>query len=120
MLSFLEGDTEFAMKCHDAFLEGQVALDLFLWNETAQYYNAYTTLNFDYERFVNATNLEVCDISGDGAPAVDGERGAQDEKDPSGRTCLEGDPATPGAIMADSFYAQVGNTAVGIRAGWFN
>lgn len=106
------------MKCHEAFLSGQEALDRFLWNETAQYYNAYSTANFDYERFVNATHLEVCGTSDDGARAVDGESDAQDEKDPLGWTsCLEGAPATPGAIMTDSFYAQVGNITVSIRVG---
>ena len=117
MLSLLEGDVEFAIKCREAFLDGQVALDHFLWNETAQYYNAYSNVDFDYERFVNATHLEVCGISDAGAPAVDSKRDSQDEEDPSGQTCLEGDPAIPGAIMADSFYSQVGNTTVNIRAG---
>jgi hypothetical protein len=83
-----------------------VALDNFLWNETAQYYNAYSTVDFDFERFVNATH--VCGISDAGA---DSKTDAQDE-DPTGQTCLEGDPATPGAIMADSFYSQVGNTKI--------
>ena len=115
VLSLLEGDVEFAIKCREAFLDGQVALDHFLWNETAQYYNAYSTVDFDYERFVDATHLEVCG-SDAGAPAVDSKRGSQDEN-PSGQTCLEGDPATPGAIMADSFYSQVGNTTVNIRGG---
>ena len=113
VLPLLKGDVEFATQCRQAFLDGQVALDNFLWNETAQHYNAYSTVGFDYERFVNATHLDVCGISDAGA---DSKMDAQDEEleDPSGRTCLDGDPATPGAIMADSFYSQVGNTKVNI------
>lgn len=114
--SLLEGDVEFAIECHEAFLDGQVALDHFLWNETAQYYNAYSTVDFDYERFVNATHLEVCGVSDAGAPTVDSKKDAKDDEDQSGQTCLEGNPATPGAIMTDSFYSQVGNTTVNIRA----
>ena len=73
-------------------------MDSFLWNETAQYYNAYTNMGFDYEKFVNATHLKLC--------------GTQEEGDPTGWECVEGDPATPGAIMTDSFYSQVGNTVL--------
>ena len=62
---------------------------------------------FDYEKFANATHLEVCGISDDGVPSVDSKGDAQDEENPSGQTCVEGNPATPGAIMADSFYSQV-------------
>ena len=111
VLPLLKGDVEFATQCRQAFLDGQVALDNFLWNKTAEHYNAYSTIGFDYKRFVNATHLEVCSISDVG---VDSKTDAQDEEDPSGQTCLEGDPATPGAIMADSFYSQVGNTKVNI------
>ena len=107
VLPLLKGDVEFATQCHQAFLDGQVALDNFLWNETAQYYNAYSNVGFDYERFVNATHLEVCGISDAGA---DSKMDVQDEEDPAGQMCLEGNPATPGAIMADSFYSQVGNS----------
>ena len=107
VLPLLKGDVEFATQCHQAFLDGQVALDNFLWNETAQYYNAYSNVGFDYEKFVNETHLEVCSISDAGA---DSKTDAQDEEIPEGQMCLEGDPATPGAIMADSFYSQVGNT----------
>ena len=111
MLPLFEGDVEFATQCHQAFLDGQVALDNFLWNETAQYYNAYSTVGFDYEKFVTETHLEVCSISDAGA---DSKMDAQDEDDSAGQMCLQGDPATPGAIMADSFYSQVGNTKVNI------
>jgi hypothetical protein len=110
VLPLLKGDVEFATQCRQAFLDGQMALDNFLWNETAQHYNAYSTVGFDYERFVNATHLEVCGISDAGA---DSKTDAQDE-DPAGQTCLEGDPANPGAIMVDSFYSQVGNMKVNI------
>ena len=63
VLPLLKGDVEFATQCRQAFLDGQVALDNFLWNETAQHYNAYSTVGFDYEKFVNATHLDVCGIS---------------------------------------------------------
>ena len=86
-----------------------MALDNFLWNETAQYYNAYSTVGFDYEKFVNETHLEVCSVSDAG---TDTKTDAQDEENPEGQMCLEGDPANPGAIMADSFYSQVGNTKI--------
>ena len=109
MLSSLKGDVEFATQCHQAFLDGQVALDNFLWNETAQYYNAYSTVGFNYEKFVNETHLEECSVLHAGA---DSKTDAQDEEDPARQICLEGDPANPGAIMADSFYSQVGNTKV--------
>ena len=113
MLPLLKGDVEFATQCRQAFLDGQVALDNFLWNETAQHYNAYSTVGFDYEKFVNATHLEVCGISDAGANS---KTDTQDdhEEDTAGQMCLEGDPATPGAIMADSFYSQVGNTKINI------
>lgn len=117
-LSLFKGDTEFAMKCHEAFLAGQVALDHFLWNETSQYYNAYSNEDFDYEMFASATHLEVCGISDDGAPAVLSKGDTQDKEIPSGQTCVEGKPATPGAIMADSFYSQVG-FPTDIIAGFF-
>ena len=107
MLPLFKGDVEFATQCHQAFLDGQVALDNFLWNETAQYYNAYSTAGFDYEKFVNETHLELCSALDAGA---DNKTDAQDEEDSAGQKCLEGDPANPGAIMADSFYAQVVNT----------
>ena len=109
MLPLLKGDVEFATQCHQAFLDGQVALDNFLWNETAQYYNAYSTIGFDYEKFVSETHLEECSVSDTG---TDSKMGAQNEENPEGQMCLEGDPANPGAIMADSFYSQVGNTKV--------
>ena len=96
-----EGDPKFAAKCQEAFLEGQAALDHFLWNETAQYYNAYTNKGFDYEKFVNATHLKLCGTSHEAA------HDTRKEEDP-GRLCVEGDPSTPGAIMTDSFYSQVG------------
>ena len=105
-LPLLKGDVEFATRCHQAFLDGQVALDNILWNKTAQYYNAYSTVGFDYKKFVNATHLEVFNISDARAGS---KTDAQDKKNSAGQTCLEGDPATPGAIMADSFYSQVGN-----------
>ena len=108
-LPLLKGDVEFATQCHQAFLDGQVALDNFLWNETAQHYNAYSTVDFDYKKFVNESHLEVFNISDAGA---DSKMDAQDEEDPAGQMCLEGDPATPGAIMADSFYSQVGKKKV--------
>ena len=110
-LHLLKGDVEFATRCHQAFLDGQVALDNFLWNETAQHYNAYSTVGFDYENFVNATHLKVCNISD---AEADSKTDAQDKKNSDGQTCLEGDPVTQGAIMADSFYSQVGNTKVNI------
>ena len=80
-------------------------LDNFLWNEAALHYDAYSTVGFDYKRFVNATHLEMCGISD---AEVDSKTNVQNEKDPSGQMCLEGDPGAPGAIMADSFYSQVG------------
>ena len=104
----VEGDTKFAASCHEAFLEGQAALDYFLWNETAQYYNAYTNTGFDYDKFVNATHLKLCGTS-DGAARADSKGGARGRKDPGGRICVEGDPTSPGAIMTDSFYSQVGD-----------
>jgi len=100
LLFLFEGDVEFAMKCHQAFLRGQQALDHFLWNETAQYYNAYSTMDFDYESFVQATGLEVCSYPESGRRTTVSS-GAQETM------CVEGNPATPGAIMADSFYSQV-------------
>ena len=88
-------------------------MDSFLWNETAQYYNAYTNMGFDSEKFVSATHLKLCGTSDEAASALDDSKGgAQEEEDPTGWECVEGDPATPGAIMTDSFYSQVGNTAV--------
>ena len=108
MLPLLKGDVEFATRCHQAFLDGQVALDNFLWNKTTQHYNAYSTFGFDYEKLVNATHLEVCGHGVSDAGA-DNKTDAQDEN-PAGQMCLEGDPASPGAIMTDSFYSQVGNT----------
>ena len=89
-------------------------MDHFLWNETAQYYNAYTNMGFDYEKFVNATHLKLCGTSDEAASALGDSKGggAQEEEDPTGQECVEGDPATPGAIMTDSFYSQVGNTVV--------
>ena len=103
-----EGDVEFAMKCHQAFLRGQQALDHFLWNETAQYYNAYSIMDFDYESFVEATGLEVCGYpeSGKHTTVSSGARETR-RRETSQQTCVEGNPATPGAIMADSFYSQV-------------
>ena len=100
----VEGDTKFAASCHEAFLEGQAALDYFLWNETAQYYNAYTTEGFDYEKFYH---VKICGTSDEAAHA-DSKVGARGGKDPGGRPCVRGDPTTPGAIMTDSFYSQVG------------
>ena len=88
-------------------------MDYFLWNETAQYYNAYSNVDFDYQKFVNATHLKLCGTSDEAAGALaDNKGGAQEEEDPAGRECVEGDPTTPGAIMTDSFYSQVGNTAL--------
>ena len=103
----VEGDTKFAASCQEAFLEGQEALDYFLWNETAQYYNAYTNTGFDLDKFVNTTHLKICGTS-DKAARADSKEGARGEEDPGGRPCVEGDPTTPGAIMTDSFYSQVG------------
>eukprot|EP00731_Ephydatia_muelleri_P017922 Em0010g1020a len=91
-LAYLMGDNEFAATCHEAFLKGQVALDQYLWNEAAQYYNAYTVdEGFDYERYRNSTNLTLCLY----------ESGRNEEK------CVLGDPNSPGPLMSDSFYAQV-------------
>ena len=97
------------MTCHKAFVLGQQALDQFLWNETSQYYNAYSTMGFDYETFVNATGMEVCGYPENGTHTID--RSDAQEKRRGNTTeqiCVEGNPATPGAIMADSFYSQVG------------
>eukprot|EP00731_Ephydatia_muelleri_P017942 Em0010g1040a len=87
LLAYAAGDNEFAATCHEAFVKGQVALDQYLWNETAQYYNAYTP--------------EYC-----------GQASARQIK--SRKWFMEGQKEkvgtelnTTGAIMADSFYAQV-------------
>ena len=83
---YIAGDGVFAAQCHDAFVKGQVALDLYLWNETAEYYNAYTT--------------EYCGQQG----------GGQAKRRKWFKEEVGLDPNTPGAFMSDSFYAQVGQT----------
>ena len=110
----VEGDTKFAAKCQEAFLEGQAALDYFLWNETAQYYNAYTNTGFDFDKFANATHLKICGTS-DKVVRADSKGDARGGKDPGGQPCVEGDPTTPGAIMTDSFYSQVGGIQQFVR-----
>lgn len=95
-------------------------MDSFLWNETAQYYNAYTNMGLDYEKFVNATQLKLCGTSNEAAsPLADSKGDARKEEDPGGRECVDGNPATPGAIMTDSFYSQVGNIVVSRDGDWF-
>ena len=69
-----------------------MAVDQYLWNETAQYYNAYTT--------------EYCgqESPGPSWSSRKWHRGGQKGEE-EGKVAL--DPNTPGAIMSDSFYAQV-------------
>ncbi len=93
---FLADDTAFANECHEAFLAGQDTLDNKLWNSTGKYYNAYSTTDEDFaeELFFN-DNLEMnlC-----GYPKYHREEWGD---------CYDGSPTTPGAIMTDTFYAQV-------------
>ena len=62
----------------------------------------------EYESFVEATGLEVCGCPESGRRTTDSS-GDQEtrRRETSEQTCVEGNPATPGAIMADSFYSQV-------------
>ena len=80
-------------------------LDNFLWNETAQYYNAYSTADeFIYENFVSESGVELCDYGQYDVPA-DSEHVLRRRR--KSLPCLEGRPTSPGAVMADTFYAQV-------------
>ena len=99
---------EFAETCHNAFVVGQHALDKHLWNETAQYYNAYSTEGFDYEMYVNATGLEMCGYSSENRTHTIDRSHIHAKRRVTDQICVEGNPATPGAIMTDSFYSQVG------------
>ncbi len=95
----LSGDFEFAFACKGEFLRSQELLDEHMWNDTAQYYNAYstTTEQFNAESYFNWSKLNLCEY-----PEFRPE-GAKEED------CLQGRPDTPGAVMADTFYAQVSN-----------
>ena len=83
-------DLEFANDCHQAFIRGQQALDKFLWNETARHYNAYTQY----------TPGDPYKPSTDGYTDIHGRTN-------TGYGTGEALPDTPGAIMTDTFYAQV-------------
>ena len=70
-------------------------MDELLWNDTHKYYNAYVTTEeeFDKEAFFQSTKLNLCSYP-------------EYHRDEWGE-CVEGKPTTPGAIMTDTFYAQV-------------
>ena len=75
-------------------------MDKFLWNNTHNYYNAYFTTKeqFDKESFFSYLNINLCSFP--------------EHHRPEWGECLEGDPTTPGAIMTDTFYAQVNSPFV--------
>lgn len=70
-------------------------MDAKLWNSTGKYYNAYsaTAEQFKEELFFEKLGLNLC-----GYPKYHKEEWGE---------CYEGNPTTPGAVMADTFYAQV-------------
>ena len=80
------GDTDSAATYRKAYLKGQGNMDVYQWNQTSHYYNAYTMVSSSEEyrpmRYVQTKR---------GWTKLPG----------------RGQPATPGAIMTDSFYAQV-------------
>ena len=88
-------DTAFATECDQAFVKGQVAMDKFLWNNTHKYYNAYVTTRkeFDKDSYFKDLKINLCSYP--------------EYHRPEWGECLEEDPTTPGAIMTDTFYAQV-------------
>ncbi len=92
---FLADDTDFALECHTAFLVGQDTLDDILWNSTGKYYNAYSTTEEDFaeELFFEDLRVNLCDYP-------------KYHKEERGE-CYGGSPTNPGAIMTDTFYAQV-------------
>lgn len=107
------GDYELAVYCQKNFKLAQDALDEYLWNETAQYYNAYYVdypSDFDYKGWLRETGIKICEF--------EKEEFSDDEENMSGRArlfrkkpgsdvCVDSMPATKGALMTDSFYAQV-------------
>ncbi len=88
------GDVDFAVECHSAYLRGQGAVDHLLWNETGKYYNAYDAYD-QGDGIGQYKDLQSNAYSylEDGGPVGEGD--------------LQANPDTPGAIMADTFYAQV-------------
>ncbi|CAH1781975.1 unnamed protein product [Owenia fusiformis] len=91
-LAIIQGDADFATICEKFAEASQLELDLHLWNETAQYYNAYAML------------------PGAGSPdkmEAEGRRGLLDLP-------VEIAPNNPGAIMTDSFYSQVLSYTLGL------
>lgn len=96
------GDIDLALRCNLAFHRGQDMLDFHLWNETGQYYNAYTTTEeqFDAEAFFNDSQLNLCSYPDYKPDDVRYNEKGEEE-------CVQGRPTTPGAIMTDTFYAQV-------------
>ncbi len=92
---FPADDTDFALECHTAFLVGQDTLDDILWNSTGKYYNAYSTTEEDFaeELFFEDLRVNLCDY-----PKYHKEEWGE---------CYGGSPTNPGAIMTDTFYAQV-------------
>ncbi|XP_023931770.1 uncharacterized protein LOC106167159 [Lingula anatina] len=101
-LALAFGDTDFANTCQSAYRRGVEAIDKYQWNATHEYYNAYTTLNkvdsidfrLDSKNFRSTLGKM---IEAQGLVGV-----------------TENLPATPGAVMADSFYAQVVAFSVGL------
>ncbi len=107
------GDDEFAEECHTYFLYGQEALDRILWNETARYYNAYEPQLNDREapddsRYKAYTRL-VPDNEMDRVTAADAFMMANSDwpimyNDSEGLLAAQ---SPRGALMTDTFYAQV-------------
>ncbi len=89
MFTLSTGDVDFAEECHTAYIHGQRALDDLLWNETAKYYNAYEACCSQHP--CTEQYSEEYSYLKDGTLAH--VRGSH--------------PNTPGAIMTDTFYAQV-------------
>ena len=90
------GDDVFADECRNASVRGQLKMDELLWNSTAEYYNAYTTAEGEFNEssfFTDDLGVNLCSY-----PEYHHEEWGE---------CVEGVPTTPGAIMTDTFYAQV-------------
>ena len=70
-------------------------MDQLLWNSTEKYYNAYTLAGgeFDKDSFFEDLNMNLC--------------GYEEYHREEWGECYDGDPTNPGAIMTDTFYAQV-------------
>ena len=70
-------------------------MDKFLWNNTHKYYNAYVTTpeEFNEKAFFSNLKINICEY-----PKY---------HNPEWGKCFEGDPTAHGAIMTDTFYAQV-------------